>query len=403
MNALARIPVSDRAGKCASNSPLVLVIEDEETQRIIIRAALERDGFNVAQAVDGLDGLQAFDRLRPDIVLLDVRMPGMDGFAVCEAMRRRPGTEKIPILMLTVLNDLESIERAYQAGATDFVSKPVAWTILGHRLRYMLRASQLFNELARSKAELVRSVADRTAELQAANAELRAANSELEAFAYSISHDLRSPLRAVRGLVGLLRDELGDSGEHELLSLLTDRTDHMSAMIDDLLRFSNISRGNDMKLDPVDLGTLAEQTINNLRADYPRTTIKVHPLSSAKCDATLMRHVFENLISNALKYSAKRNAPQVEIGMQRSDGEDIFFVRDNGAGFDAAHAPGLFGVFQRFHASSDFSGTGVGLAIVKRIVDRHRGRIWAHSTSGSGATFFFTLGEPSRLEGPPPI
>ena len=398
MNALASIHAPSFFGDTASKRPVVLVIEDERTQRMILRAALERDGFEVEEAEDGLGGLQAFDRVRPDIVLMDVRMPGMDGFAACAALRGRPDAERLPILMLTILNDIDSINRAYEAGATDFITKPVAWPVLGHRLRYMLRASEAFADLARSETELLRRVAERTAELNATNAELEAANAELEAFSYSVSHDLRAPLRSVRGFAALLKNGAPalDTGERDLLERIVGHTQHMSVMIDDLLRLSRVSRGCDLTLEPVDLGALAAQAVKNRSADYPQTAIKVYALPSVRCDAGLMRQVLENLIGNALKYSAKAGAPQVEIGMDFSGGKQAFFVRDNGAGFDMVNAQALFGVFRRFHAESEFPGTGVGLAIVKRIIERHHGRIWAQSILGAGTTFFFTLGDPAE-------
>ena len=398
MNATASIYTPPVLGALGSKRPVVLVVEDERTQRMILRAALERDGFEVEEAVDGSDGLQAFDRVKPDIVLLDVRMPVMDGFAACAAMRRLPHGDRLPILMLTILNDLESIHRAYEAGATDFITKPVAWAVLGHRLRYMLRANEAFTDLARSETELQRRVAERTAELNAANAELEAANNELEAFTYSVSHDLRAPLRAVRGFAALLKNESPDldARDRELLERIVSRTEHMAEMIDDLLRFARISRGGELTLEQVDLGRLVDQTIKNTGADYPRTAIKVESLPEVRCDAGLIGQVFENLIANALKYSSKKDAPRIEIGMQVSEGENVFFVRDNGAGFDLERAKTLFGVFQRFHSESDFPGTGVGLAIVNRIIERHRGQVWAHSVPDEGATFYFTLGTLAR-------
>ena len=192
MNSAARIHTPVSLGDAESAKPLVLMVEDERTQRIILRAALERDGFEVEEAVDGLDALRVFDRLRPDIVLMDVRMPGMDGFAACAALRRRPDAERLPILMLTILNDIESINRAYEAGATDFITKPIAWPVLGHRLRYMLRACKAFNDLATNECKLMEHIAARTAEFNAANA-------ELEAISYSVSHDMLAPLREVCG------------------------------------------------------------------------------------------------------------------------------------------------------------------------------------------------------------
>jgi len=395
MNAMASVGGPNVVGEIGAKKRLVLLIEDEQTQRMVLRAVLERAGFAVEEAADGLEGLNAFDRVRPDIVLMDVRMPVMDGFAACAALRRRPGGNRVPILMLTILNDIESINRAYEAGATDFVTKPVAWPVLGHRLRYMLRASEAFEVLARSESELMRRIAERTAERNAANAELAAANSELEAFTYSVSHDLRAPLRVVHGFADMLKSQSAalQSRERELLGRIVSQTQRMSSMIDDLLRFSRVSRGSGLALEQVDLAALVAQTIKSMSADYPLAAIHVSPLPGARCDSGLMQQVYENLIGNALKYSAKKTAPEIEIGMESRDGEDIFYVRDNGAGFDMAQAQTLFGVFRRFHSESEYPGNGIGLAIVKRIVERHRGRLWAQSAPEAGAAFYFTLGD----------
>jgi two-component system sensor histidine kinase/response regulator len=390
LNALAQFDATNDAGDAAAAKHVVLIIEDERTQRMVLRSALEREGFRVVEAASGPEGLEAFDRIRPDIVLLDVRMPGMDGFATCAALRQRPDGERLPILMVTVLNDVASINRAYEVGATDFITKPIAWPILGHRLRYMLRASEAFCRLAHSESTLLRRVAERTAELKAANV-------QLEAFAYSVSHDLRAPLRRVLGFAGILKDEMPDldQAQRALLDRVVSETHLMAMMIDDLLRLSQVS-SEEFDFAPADLAALAGQTIESLRADYPQATIRVSSLPTAHCNAGLIREVFENLIGNALKYSARTAAPVIEVGMETANGENVFFVRDNGAGFDMSQAGMLFGVFRRFHQQSDFPGTGVGLAIVKRIIERHRGRVWAVSAPNAGATFYFTLGDPAR-------
>jgi len=167
----------------------------------------------------------------------------------------------------------------------------------------------------------------------------------------------------------------------------------MSTMIDDMLRLSRLARGDGLALRrDVALGQLAERTIAGLRADYPRAAIRLGTLPNATCDPGLMQQVFENLIGNALKYSAKRDRPEIEIGWRNAAAEGAYYVKDNGVGFDSANAPALFGAFHRFHMESDFSGTGVGLAIVKRIIDRHGGKVWAESAPNQGACFYFTLG-----------
>ena len=388
MNALARINTPNVVGDVASKKRLVLLIEDERTQRVVLRTALERDGFEVEVAENGIKGLQAYASVQPDIVLLDVRMPGMDGFAVCSALRRQPGGNRVPILMLTILNDIESINRAYEVGATDFITKPVAWPVLGHRLRYMLRASDAFEDLAKSEAELVRRVAERTADLETANR-------ELEAFTYSVSHDLRAPLRAINGFASILSANemmaLSPAGQ-DLLGRVVSNATRMDQLINDMLEFSRVTRAT-LKGTNVDLHSLAKGIAEELRDINPAAEVEIGPLPAVNGDRAMLRQVLANLMGNALKYSARKDKPRIEIGATSSEGETIYFVRDNGAGFDKKYAGNMFKLFRRLHRESEFPGTGVGLVIVKRIIERHGGKVWAESKVGEGACFHFTLGK----------
>jgi len=395
MNALTRINTPRVVGDVAAKKRLVLLIEDERTQRVVLRTALERDGFEVEEAEDGVKGLQAFDRVHPDIVLLDVRMPVMDGFAACSALRRRPGGNRLPILMLTILNDIESINRAYEVGATDFITKPVAWPVLGHRLHYMLRASDAFQDLAKSEAELVRRVAERTAELETANVKLEAANRELEAFTYSVSHDLRAPLRAIDGFATILSANemmaLSPAGQ-DLLRRVVANSTRMEQLIHDMLEFSRITRAT-LKGTNVDLHSLAKHVAEELRDINPAAEVEIGPLPVVSGDRAMLHQVLTNLMGNALKYSSKKDKPRIEIGTTSFEGETVYFVRDNGAGFDTKYAGDMFKLFRRLHPESEFPGTGVGLVIVKRIIERHGGKVWAESAVGQGACFHFTLGQ----------
>ncbi len=394
VNTMEKINPPDAVGDVAPKKRRVLLIEDQRTQRAILRAALERDGFEVEEAEDGIKGLQAFDRMRPDIVLLDVRMPMMDGFAVCEALRRQPGGDQLPILILTMLNDIESINRAYEVGATDFITKPVAWPVLGHRLRYMLRAGDAFQTLAKSEAELARRVAERTADLETANLKLEAANRGLEDFAHSVSHDLRAPLRAINGFASLLSANemtaLSPNGQ-ELLRRVIANTTRMAQLISDMLEFSRVTRAT-LRRTKVDLHSLAKQVAEEMRDTHPAAEVEIGPLSVVTGDQAMLRQALANLIGNALKYSARTDKPRIEIGSTSSVGGTVYFVRDNGAGFDMTYAGDLFKLFRRMHTESEFPGTGVGLVIVKNIIERHGGKVWAESTVGQGATFYFTLG-----------
>ena len=226
-------------------------------------------------------------------------------------------------------------------------------------------------------------------------AQLEAANNELEAFSYSVSHDLRAPLRAVDGFSQAVLEDFGPQlpaeGQRQLQTIRKS-AQQMGALIDDLLTFARFNR-QELKKRVIDTGKLVRGTLDELGHPWPERQIEVRlgDLPASSGDPALLKQVWLNLLSNALKYTRTRDKAVVEIGCMKTDGADTFFVRDNGTGFDMRYAGKLFGVFQRLHRSEDFEGTGVGLAIVQRIVHRHGGRVWADAAVDRGATFYFTL------------
>ena len=232
-------------------------------------------------------------------------------------------------------------------------------------------------------------------ELQNAKRELEAANKELEAFSYSVSHDLRSPLRSIDGFSRALQEDYGEllpPEGHRFLEHVRSSTHRMAELIDDLLKLSQVTRAQ-INLRTVDLTRLAESILSELQQTYAERNVayRVAPSLSARGDPRLVEVVLENLLNNAWKYTSKQEQAEIEFGAKREDGQTIFFVRDNGAGFDMAYASKLFGAFQRLHTTTEFPGTGIGLATVQRILHRHGGRIWADAAVDEGATFFFTL------------
>jgi light-regulated signal transduction histidine kinase (bacteriophytochrome) len=249
--------------------------------------------------------------------------------------------------------------------------------------------------LRQQNAALLQRVARHTAELEAANRELLAANRELETFAYSVSHDLRTPLRAINSFSHLLIERFGDeipADAWKLLSRIAAKTQDMGRLIEDLLRFSHLSRQPLVK-QSVDVTHLARQVLGELRAEEPDrdVAIVVNDLPSAFADPTLLKQVFVNLEANALKFTRHSDQPVIEINGWRDDDECLYRIRDNGAGFDMRYADHLFGIFQRLHGADEFEGTGIGLSIVQRVIERHGGRIWAEAEVGKGATFTFSL------------
>jgi two-component system sensor histidine kinase/response regulator len=226
-------------------------------------------------------------------------------------------------------------------------------------------------------------------------AELEIANRDLESFSSTISHDLRAPLRAIKGYCGMymsgFAQHIPEEGQRLLQNVMTG-TARMDLLIEDLLRFSRFSRQS-LQKSRVQLNGIVQRVLNQLQAE-PREHVielRIETLPECDCDPSLIEQVFVNLFSNAFKFTRGRNPAVIEVGSFQSKGETVMFVRDNGAGFNAQYADRLFGVFQRLHSASEFEGTGVGLSIVQRIIQRHGGRIWAESEPQAGATFFFTL------------
>jgi PAS domain S-box-containing protein len=238
-------------------------------------------------------------------------------------------------------------------------------------------------------AELEQRVVERTKQLQAAN-------KELKSFSYSVSHDLRSPLRHVMAFVEMLRQDAGPSlSEQSLghLGMISKSAKQMGDLIDDLLALSHIGQA-EMQKKEVELDQLVQEVVGDFQAETKKRNVtwELHPLPAVRADRALLRQALVNLISNAVKFTSTRAEPKIEIGCAPSgDGETVICIRDNGVGFDPHYAGKLFGVFQRLHNREDFEGTGIGLANVQRIIDRHGGRTWAEGVVDGGASFYFSI------------
>lgn len=515
----------------------ILIVDDEAPNRRLFEMQLRHEGHLALSASSGEEALEAVAHVLPDLILLDVMMPGMDGYQVARALKADPVTSGIPIIMVTALTDRHARVEGLNAGAEEFLTKPIDRAELALRVRNLLRLKaygDFMSDHARILEELVQSrtsdlqrfrtamdasadgifLVDRrsmryveinttactmlgysreellTVELEAVSlsdnaaleaiydgliagkpprtlsemqvrrkdgslldvevnrqaqrlggewiivgvirditerkqaqdqilhlntvleervrqrtAELQDANAELEAFSYSVSHDLRGPLSTISGFTTLLKKHMAAESTSEksqrYLSRISASVTVMGDLIDALLALAQSGSFN-MRLEQVDLSTMARHILDGYadRAPDRVVTLDIQPGLTALGDARMLRQVLDNLLGNAWKFTSRELLARIAFNREGDPGSEMTFaVRDNGAGFDMNHANKLFGAFQRMHSAAEFSGSGIGLATVQRIIRRHGGRVWAQSAVREGATFYFTLATDPDVEG----
>lgn len=385
----------------------ILAVDNSVTYLHEIGEALRGESYDVILARSGEEALALLAIQPVDCILLDVQMPGLSGHDTCRRIKAAPGVRDIPLIILTALDDQSTMLESLGAGADDFISKTGDLLVLKARVAAQIRRKQFEDENRHIREELLRKeleahearAARELAETRAVLVEeLERKNQELEAFSYSVSHDLRAPLRSIDGFSAALLEENGaqlDERGLEHLHRVRRAAQRMSELIDDLLSFSKIRRV-ELRRTQVDLSQLAENVLAELqRTDGDRrVALTVEPGMTAQADSRLIQVVFENLLGNAWKFTSKTAQAQISVGTTLAEGATVFQVRDNGAGFDMAYVHNLFNPFQRLHKESEFPGTGIGLATIRRVIERHGGRVWADSTIGRGATFSFTIPSP---------
>jgi PAS domain S-box-containing protein len=536
---------------------IILLVDDNPANLSVVMDYLAGQGFQIMVARDGEAGLRLAQQDRPDLILLDVRLPGIDGFEVCRRLKADERTQEIPVIFMTVAAKMEDKVRGFEVGGVDYITKPFQQEEVLARVTAHLRLRELTRQLEETNESLERRVEERTAALSQANQELQAeiaerkraeaallyseerlrltmeaanigswdwdlkndtwsaspiyytmlgyephagpadrdewlkrvhpddralvaekihgvlardfkehryearlrhadgtyrwqyvhgfgierdekgrvtrmlgirlditeqkraeeeirrlnqeleqrvfkrtaqletANKELEAFAYSVSHDLRAPLRHIDGFLELLQQRIDgtlDERSRHYMDTISSSAKYMGQLIDDLLAFSRMGR-YELSKTQVDLGTLVHKVVQELEPETESRDVHWHiaNLPTIEGDGAMLHLVLTNLIANALKFSRACVPAVIEIGCRADEKETIFFIRDNGVGFDMAYVDKLFGVFQRLHPADEFEGTGIGLANVRRIINRHGGRTWAEGKTDHGATFYFSL------------
>jgi len=367
----------------------ILVVDDDATKRFALRTILAPLDEDVVEASSGADALRQLLRHEFAVVLLDVRMPIMDGFETAQLIRQRPRSELTPIIFVTALDQAETdMGRGYTLGAVDFVFAPVVPSIMRAKVSVFVELYRAQQELRRYRTQLETLVEERTIALTAINR-------ELEAFSYSVSHDLRAPLTSFDALGKTLLEEHGgklDKRVLEQLRKMREVGERMASVFDGLQMLFRLTSG-EIRREQVDVSALAAEIVQELRTANRRrkVVVEIAPAITVNGDRRLVHILLSNLLNNAWKFTSPKPAASIWIGQEAVEGESRVFVKDDGVGFDMIDSHRLFGAFQRLHSQSEFAGAGIGLATARRIVNRHGGRIWAEGAEGEGATFYFVL------------
>jgi len=390
----------------------VLMVDDRPDNLFATRAVLEDLGEDLVATTSAVEAVDYLLRQDFGLILLDVMMPGMDGFDLALQIRRLRRSRDTPIIFLTAAGSVEKMTKGYELGAVDYLLKPVAPEVLRAKVAVFIgiarQAGKLkyYTEMLEERNGELREVM--AGQLQAEQEILRLnralktrvgalseLNAELEAFSFTVSHDLNGPLAHITSFSRALKDECGlVLGERGLVYL--DRIDSASQRMGQLIRdLLELARGShsDIKIETVDLSAIAAEIAGGLRAAAPERAVQWEIAGgvAARGDLRLLTVALRNLLENAWKFTRRAEAARIEFGVETTTGAPVYFVRDNGIGFKSGDRDKLFQPFQRLPSAHELEGTGVGLATVSRIVKRHGGRIWAEGEEGSGATFYFEL------------
>ena len=369
----------------------ILFLEDDPDAANLLRERLTLESspsFRVECVRSLKEALERLGQGGIDLVLTDLNVPDSEGLGTF--LKLHAQAPELPMVVLTGASQGDEMGlKAVREGAQDYLVKgEIGGKFLVKALRYAVERKRTRNQIEKLSQELERRVTERTVQLEAVN-------KELEMFSYSISHDLRAPLRNISGFVEALLEDYADKLDPQgvdTLQCLSAESERMDRLINDLLNLSRLSSG-EIHRDRVNLSVLAREIAEGLQRAQPKRRVSFFIADGITTygDSNLLRLVLENLMGNAWKFTGRRSTARIAFGAMQKEGRPVYFVRDDGAGFDPAYANKLFGAFQRLHSQTEFSGTGIGLATAQRVVHRHGGHIWAEGVLGKGATFYFTL------------
>ncbi|MBR8829853.1 MAG: Sensor histidine kinase RcsC [Chroococcopsis gigantea SAG 12.99] len=362
----------------------ILIVDDQPDNLRLLSTLLTNQGYIVRKAINGQMAITSARTDPPNLILLDVLMPDLDGYKVCQALKSEPITAEIPVIFISALDEVWDKVRAFSLGAVDYVTKPFQTAEVLARVKGQLSIQHLQAQLK-----------ERNGILESLNEELFRSNRELEQFAYVVSHDLQQPIQSVSGFVKLIKLKYEGSLPVDVeayLERIDLASDRMQKLIKELLNYAQINK-QEKRLESVDINILLSQVLDNLNQLIieKNAVCELEHLPCLTGNPILLIQLLQNLISNGIKFVREGTAPRLKIFCRQGKGEWIFGIEDNGIGIAPENLGKIFEVFQRLNSKDQYPGTGIGLATCKRIVDYHGGRIWAASEVDRGTTFYFTL------------
>ena len=401
-------PETDCSGK-------ILIVDDHPSNLKLLHTYLKVAGFEVLVAEDGISGIEAAKCSQPELILLDVMMPKLDGFEVCQCLKSDPATRDIPVIFLTALSETVNKLKGFEVGGVDYITQPIEHEELVARVKTHLalrkmrqqlqqqnqalqaeidNRKQIEKQLQQSKDSLQQSHDRLEKTVAVRTAKLATSNQDLEHFAYIASHDLRQPLRKIRMCTEYLAEDYGhcfDEQAKKYMDYIFSSTDRMYLLIDDVLTYSRVGK-LEQNYVPVDLNIIIQETLDDLSVTIAEKQATIHHqnLPTIKANPREMRQLFQNLLANALKFTSDRS-PEININVTQQENNWLFTVKDNGIGIEPQYSDKIFQMFQRLHHGSEYEGTGIGLAICQKVITSHGGTIWVEPQLGEGSTFCFTL------------
>jgi light-regulated signal transduction histidine kinase (bacteriophytochrome) len=356
----------------------ILVVDDTPDNLRLLSAILIKRNFEVRKALNGKQALVSAGADAPDLILLDIKMPGLDGYDTCRALKENPDTRAIPVIFISALDDALDKVEAFAVGGADYISKPFQEAEVFARIKNQLYLRDLQQQLEIQNQKLIQS------------------NQELEQFAHIVSHDLQQPLQSITGytkIIGLQYSDVLDADAKRYLASISDAGNRMHRLIQDLLSYATVNEDRDV-FTAVDCNIVLAEALSNLEIliQKSKAHIQYSELPKIYGRKTQLSQLFQNLIGNALKFSRPNIPPHIEISVSSNpDQYYVFEFRDNGIGIAPDDVHTIFQTFHRLHSNAEYPGSGIGLATCKKIVESHHGKIWVDSTPSEGSVFFVKL------------